>query len=306
MSNLEWLACIPDTHTTIGHTADALRGHCTWLAANYDKHNIVAVLHRGDFVNDGTVDAQWTRLGTLGFPVSGIPNIWCPGNHDVQDSSRTYTKFNATIGLGGMSALVGVYAEGSAANTYHLITIGGVQWLVLALEFDPPDAVVTWADGILATYSTTPAIVITHINLYRDGELTDKTKSTSVGGDQEYLILGMSGGDNYGQQLWDDCFEARGNVAMVLSGHDVWKGDGVRWGGHVYTPIERSPSAMFPTCHHILRNWQGHSLDCSGSQYMTLLGFNQAENKLQFREFSPPTMLDRFYAAACFEVDLVT
>lgn len=289
---IKWIAVIHDTHATVGHNSDALRSSCEWLAANYAQRNIVAILHTGDFLNDPTSSAQWAKVAAAGFPVAGLPNAWSLGNHDtVMGVTRDHSNADATLPASGMTGLVSSLVPGSISNTYHHIAVGSRTWGVLALEFDPPDAAVTWADGVLAANPTVPTIVITHSYLYFDGNLTDATKA----GEQTYVYTGLAGGDNYGQQMWDKSFAARGNVAMVFSGHDIHQQDGVHWGSFGYQATKRAAGAMFPTCHAFLRNFQGHTKDTSGSPYFTLVGIDEAANKLYIRELSPPTMLDRWY-----------
>jgi hypothetical protein len=170
----------------------------------------------------------------------------------------------------------------------------GRQWLVLALEFDPSDAIVTWADGVLAAHSAIPAIVLTHSDLYHDGTLTDPTKSPS----QTVVYTGLTGGDNYGQQLWDKSLRARGNVALVMSGHDIRDVS-------AYLGTTRDAGAMFPTCHHVLRNWQTYRDQENGNPFLTMVGFDYANNWLYFEEFSPASLCDMWMPSACMRVRMV-
>lgn len=293
-----WLAVIHDTHATAGHANNVLKSICRWLAANHEARNISAILHTGDFVNDATSAVEWGMVTASGFPVSGVPNIWCPGNHDpVYGGTRDHVNMDTALPPSGMSGLIDSLVPGSGANTAHMISLGGRQWLVIALEFDVPDAAVAWADGVLAAHASTPAIVITHSYMMQEGVLSDATKG------QRYVYTGLPGGDNYGQQLWDKSFAARGNVAMVFCGHDIrfqWK-----YGTFAYLAQSRASSAMFPTCHAFLRNFQGFYPSQDGSPFITLLGIDEQQNKLYVRELSPPTLLDRWYPSLCTNLDLV-
>jgi hypothetical protein len=291
---IAWVACMTDTHAYNGQTTDCLTRLCTWIAANRVAKNIVAVFHRGDFASV-PAEAEWVKIAASGFPVAGIPNVWSTGNHDSNlVATRDYTDYNAAMPAAGMSGLAGVYAEGSSTNTWSLVDVGGRQWLVLALEFAPPDAVVTWADGVLAANPTIPAIVLTHSDLYHDGALTDPGASPS----QNYVYTGLAGGNNYGQQLWTKSFLARGNVALVLSGHDILN-------ACAYLGTARAAGAMFPTCHHVVRNYQSYNPQIVGNPFMTLIGFDYLNNWLYFEEFSPAGLMDMWLPSACMRVRMV-
>lgn len=301
---ITWVAVIHDTHSLATQNACALRSTCAWLSANYAQRRIAAILHTGDFITDPTSEAEWEKVAASGFPVAGIPNVWNFGNHDgVIGATRDYSTIDATLPPSGMSALVESFVEGSALATYHQLALGSRTWGVIALPFNPPDASVVWADGILAANPMVPTIAITHSYLYYDGNLTDATKSAT----QDYVYVGYPGGDNYGQQLWDDSFSARGNVAMVFCGHDIHQQNGVDNGSFGYQATKRTGAAMFPTCHAFLRNFQTNVKDTYGSTYITLVGIDEDQNKLYVRELSPPTMLDRWYDSIylCHDYDLV-
>lgn len=294
--SVAWVASITDTHAYDLQDEDCLTKICAWISANKTKRNIVAVMHRGDLAHNGGDSAvEWSRIAASGFPVSGIPNIWLPGNHDSNNiANRVYTKYDVELPSSLMTSLTGEMYAGSSRDTYHLIDIGGTQWLILALEFNPSDLQVAWAGGVLDLYPTTPTIVLTHSALYSDGTLSEAGKIPA----QNYVYTGFPGGDNYGKQLWDKILEGHGAVALTLSGHDILN-------VHAYLATARSPSAMFPYCHHVLRNFQSYDTPNHGNPFITMIGFDYAENKLYFEEFSPPNLLDMYLPAACMTVDLV-
>jgi len=61
-----------------------------------------------------------------------------------------------------MPWITGTKVVGQMENNYALVDIGGRQWLVVALEFSPTDASVTWADQVLKAFPDRPAILLTH------------------------------------------------------------------------------------------------------------------------------------------------
>ena len=81
-------------------------------------------------------------------------------------------------------------------DSYQLFSSGGLDFIVVDLEINPPSAVVTWANGILATYASRRAIVVTH----------------------DYLT-GSGTRSSVGESLWTNLVSGNCNVFMVLSGH---------------------------------------------------------------------------------------
>ena len=69
------------------------------------------------------------------------------------------------------------FEAGHVENSFSVLPVdrGRASWLVLALEFGPRDEVLAWAASVLDAYRLTPAIIVTHAYLYRDGTPYDRS-----------------------------------------------------------------------------------------------------------------------------------
>ena len=118
-------------------------------------------------------------------------------------STYSPTAFDAAFPLSHYSGKSWFTGGGAGAmagreyrDSYQLFSSGGLDFIVVNLEINPPSAVVTWANGLLTTYASRRAIVVTHDYLTGSG-----TRST------------------VGTALWTNLVSGNCNVFMVLSGH---------------------------------------------------------------------------------------
>src|SRR5436305_12163581 len=98
-----------------------------------------------------------------------VPYVMTPRNHDYDAFSPNGTsRMDTYFPPGRFGALGGVFEPGKIDNAYYLFTAGGTNWLVIALEFGPSDAVLAWANTIAASNPDRRIIVVTHTYLYSD------------------------------------------------------------------------------------------------------------------------------------------
>jgi hypothetical protein len=223
-----------------------------WLVNNKTSRNIQFVMHEGDVVNSNSDTAQWNRAMSAMNTLNGqIPYAVVPGNHDYS-GSRSATSFNLSTSFGAGSAyaaqstLAGYYpAEpNSRMNTYHTFVANGREYLVLALEFGPRDAVVDWARNVVDTHPDAHTMLLTHGYMFDGGALFnaevdpndpqgrtyDQVRDTLVGhfesiyNPQRYGWVGADGND--GKELWDKIVKGSGNTSLVFSGHQFDELDG--------------------------------------------------------------------------------
>lgn len=181
------------------------------------------VVCNGDCTDDGLA-ASWNWFGSqlARLTVAGIPWIPGTGNHDYYDFSTTKNRAfvgNTYVSPGGW--ITGYYEVGHFENTYTIITIRNVTYLILQLEWSPRDAVVTWAAAVMAANPGLRAILVTHAFMNGDGNRLD------------WALYGMSQpgnphnpaaattpaqGINDGQQLWDKLVRSY-PFDLVISGH---------------------------------------------------------------------------------------
>ncbi|HTQ99960.1 MAG TPA: hypothetical protein VMH83_08215 [Candidatus Acidoferrum sp.] len=159
---------------------------------------------------------------------SGVPFGIAPGNHDYDamwaiklpgtDAPQVHIggldNFRRTFGsqsefFKGKPWYVGAHDGGT--NSAQIFEAGGYRFLHLALEFQPGDAVLAWAETVLAAHPGMPTLITTHQFLHPRGdrELRDGMN----------LALGDPVGNNTPEQVWQKFISRHDQIFMVLSGH---------------------------------------------------------------------------------------
>ncbi len=159
----------------------------------------------GDVVDYEDNTADWVFASNVQALIDNadIPNGITVGNHDnhsaVYSGTHNYylDYFNHSR-YSGFSWYGGSYLN-DYQNNYQLFSAGGMEFIVIHLQWGIKDnsAAMSWASGLLSTYSTRRAIVVTHGILETDG--------TAV---------------------WDNVAKQHDNVFMYLGGHTcggVWR-----------------------------------------------------------------------------------
>ena len=205
------IVTLPDTqnYTTSTSGAAIFNAQTQWIVDSLGTLNTKVASHLGDTVNDQADASQWTHATGAMAILDGasVPYGISPGNHDLCTDSgcATYNAgpFDAAFPLSKYSAKSWYTGGGAGAmagreyrDSYQLFSDGSLDFIVINLEVNPPSDVVAWADGLLTTYASRQAIIVTHDYLTGSG-----TRSTVGGG------------------LWTNLVSGHCNVFMVLSGH---------------------------------------------------------------------------------------
>ena len=179
----------------------------------------------------------------------------------------------------------GFFEEGKTDNSYHTFNAGGKDWLVLALEFGPRDAVVQWANQVVEAHPDHEAILVTHAYMYFDDTIYDwATKGSSQQWNpHSYGIENQPGGVNDGQELWDELVKGHDNFRFVFNGHVLGDGIGRR------ATLGDAGNVV----HQILANYQINTEGGQGD--MRLLEFKPDGETVVVRTYSPS--LDRYDTA---------
>ena len=284
------IGVVTDTQDMIAASlTDAYNAEFTWLNSRCDL-----ILHTGDVVDDGDVEAQWTRAAAGRDLISAdLPALWAIGNHDYDDNvsgaDRPVTYWNTFVPQSwytGKSWWGGGFYEAShSENLYFLFTDRADRdWIVLVLEYGPRAAVVAWADGLLTTHAARRAIILTHGYMYND--------DTRLGAGDDYnpndAAIGADAAD--GDELWTTLVDIHANVRVVFSGHIL--GDGT--GKLVSATGEGNDVAQFLMNQQILPD--------ADQGYVRLIGVYS--DRVQSRSYKPYT--NRFIASPDhqFRVDL--
>ncbi len=208
------IVVIPDQQIMTNYYPDMLNQLYQWIADNAKKENIQMVMNLGDIVDNCGSITQWDRAkAAYEILPDDLPFIAVPGNHDYDKNSDWDTGVSNRNGLTLMNqyfpmSLFESYStesgsfsednglEDNVANTWQAFEIYGNKYMIVALEYNPADDVLSWANDVVSAHKDHQVIVITHQNMDFDGTLT-----------------------GVGAVTWEKFSSKHANVIMVLSGH---------------------------------------------------------------------------------------
>ncbi|HEY9001886.1 MAG TPA: metallophosphoesterase [Mucilaginibacter sp.] len=277
------IAVIPDSQyylaqAQLGGTFDMFKAQIDWIQKNQVKENIAYVAHMGDITEHGdnpvTARSEWylaqKALYGLENPVS-IPYGLAVGNHDqfpsqypVTGTTNFYNKYFGVPHFEGRPYYGSHYGNNNDSH-YDLFTAGGVDFIVVFLEFDSHNEdqqhLYGWANEILKKYAARKAIVVSHSILHFNPVKGTNTPQAPFNAEGKAIYKSL---------------KANPNLFMMLCGHVGDNGEGYReetYNGH--------------TIRTFLSDYQ--SRPNGGHGLMRLYTFSVKENKISVRTFSPYT-----------------
>ena len=222
--------------------------------------------------------SEWEIASKAFEAIDGeVPYILCLGNHDIADARSEEPGGRATLlnDYFGPSRFVAsplsdehfgaepgrhFWEPGRSDNYYLCFAGGGMRFLILALEFKPRDAVLDWANDVVAAHPDHRCIVVTH------GYLNAKARR----GMGQYAIEG-----NGPEAIWEKFVSRHENMFMVLCGHIL--------GESVLT----SAGAGGNKVHQILADYQNDYVGHGGEGYLRIMTFFPNEKKIEVLTYSP-------------------
>ncbi|MGH7740925.1 MAG: LamG-like jellyroll fold domain-containing protein, partial [Candidatus Eiseniibacteriota bacterium] len=273
---------LPDTQYYVsslnGGSPAIMNSQTQWIVNQRAARNIAYAVQLGDCVengDNGSNPVEWQNADaalslienpvTTGMP-EGMPYGVCVGNHDqspIGDATGTTAFYNQYFGesrFSGRTYYGGHYGVNNN-NWYDLFSASGMDFIVISMEYNtaPSPAVLTWADGLLTTYSNRRAIITTH-NLLGAGN----PGAFSAQGQAIYTAL-----------------RGHSNVFLMLGGHVTEEGRRVDTynGNKVYS---------------VLSDYQARTN--GGNGWLRIYEFSPANNVIRVRTFSP--WLNQFEADA--------
>lgn len=219
---------LPDIQSYTQLYPDLLRSQVQWIIDNSDS--IDFVLQQGD-MTDHNIAKEWDVAHSCLTMLDGkVPYAFVMGNHDLGKNSDKrdsqvfnsyfpFDKYQKTEFFGG------AFEDGKMDNVWYNFEAGGVKWLILCLEFGPRNAVLDWANKVVASHPDYKVIVNTHAYLYSD--------DTRMGDGDRWLPQAYGVGKdmgvdavNNGEQMWDKFVSQHSNLLFVFSGHVLNDGTG--------------------------------------------------------------------------------
>ena len=268
------LVLLPDTQNytreIYGATRDIFTAQTQWIVDHKDELNIAFVLHEGD-ITDQNIATEWANgRASMGLLNGVVPYALAVGNHDGLYTSRSDTAlFNQYFPLSQFQNLPtfgGVFESNRLDNCYHLFSAGGVDWLLLSLEFGPRDEVLAWANQVVTDHPDCRVILLTHAHVYCDNTLIGS--STDQG-----AIPKSYGRMNNGTDVWEKFLRQHANTAFVFNGHTGGTGRLVGtndYGNRVF---------------QMLADYQFDTL--GGEGYLRIVQFYPDQDKMWVRTYSP-------------------
>ncbi len=276
------LVVLPDTQnytdSSFGASPTYFYDQTRWIRENKETLNIVMVAHEGDIVQHAPVVAEW-RIASDAFTLldDAVPYILCLGNHDLAndqspapDARRTllndyfpparFARNPTTEAHSPARGELGFLDAGRSDNFYRTFKGGGMDFLIIALEFKPRDRVLAWANRVVAEHPRHHCIVLTHGYLDADG-------SRNLG---RYQITGNDSGE-----IWNKFVKRHANIFLLLCGH--------RLGEAVLTSVGEAGNPV----HQILLDYQNNYLGKGGAGYLRIMIFHPDEGTIQNLTYSP-------------------
>ncbi|MBE6582039.1 MAG: hypothetical protein E7648_02090 [Ruminococcaceae bacterium] len=235
-----------------------------WILENKDTHKIQYVMGVGD-ITDTDDASEWLRAKKQFDRLNGkVPYSLVIGNHDgseMMNATFNNDVYNATID--------GKYGDG-VENSYRLITVGKVKYLIMTLEFGFRDEVIDWANEVIAAHPTYNVIITTHGYLSSNGAGLLANGADSQPSSYDETL-------NDADVLWDNLVSKHANISFVICGHvgasTVHTLDAVGDNGNVVKQMLVNPQG-FDARHP------------GGFGMVTLLYFNEDGSEMEVRTYS--------------------
>ena len=259
-----------------------------WIVANQGRYNIQFVVHEGDIVNNNShPEWQHARKAMDSLLNAKIPFSVLPGNHDLgrwglTEDRGTHLNDYFTFWDYRGHEKVGYFEPRQIENSWHHLTAPTGDFLILALEFGPRDAVLEWANQVVADNASRQVIIVTHAHLYCDSTRYDwKTKGKEQKWSPKAYGYAKNQGDvNDAEDMWTKLVSRHANIRFVLSGHVLSNGTG-------YLASEGRHGNRV---HQILANYQTGVVPdrgFGGAGFMRLMHFLGDGKTVEVKTYSP-------------------
>ncbi len=301
------IVAIPDTQHYVDDTnpndADGDRAltftqQTQWIVSSRPALNTVFVSHLGDITEH--IDAQpneWVKadasMDVLDVASPPVPYGIAPGNHDMSSAgvSFYYDQYFPVSRMSNYPWYGGFLGQNQFTppdpidrqnkNQYSLFTAGGIDFVVIHLEYDMPTYAVAWADKVLKAFPNRKAIIATHLFLN-----TSASRPTTV--------LNRTTDGTPAATVWTNLIVPNCNVFLILNGH--YPGEANRSDA---TPTNAACPSR--TVHQLVSDYQ--SRINGGDGWLRYMTFKPAENKIYVYTYSPKLLQFETDANSQFVLD---
>ena len=259
-----------------------------WVLENRERLNIAFLVHEGDIVQTDAPEEWAIAREAMSILEGKVPYCMCLGDHDMgfkrtdtneyggEKAVNRNTQFDNYFPLETFAKrreFGGTFESDRHGNSWYQFVAAGMKFLIISLEFNPRDEVLTWANKIVSDHPDHRVIVLTHAYME-----SNKTRTT-----QESKIKG-----NHGEKMWQKFVRKHENIFMVLCGHHC--------GEAVHTSIGDHGNQV----HQLLSDYQ--DLNNGGESWLRYMVFQPDANKVSIYTYNPA--LDQFKNEPCSRFDL--
>jgi hypothetical protein len=249
-----------------------------WIRDAADSLNIRMVAHLGDIVQNPRERSQWSLADSAFATIdASIPYILCLGNHDITGTSNSGNEERTSLvddffppsrftgnpiydnNLGG-NPEAHFMEPGKSDNYYLYFSGGGMDFLIIAIEFQPRDKTLDWANEVVATHPDHRCIVVTHA--YLNAESKREISYYEIGG-------------NGSSEIWDKFVKKHDNMFMVLCGHIL--------GEAMLVSNGENGNEVY----QILADYQNNYIGNGGNGYLRIMTFYPKRKVIENKTYSP-------------------
>ena len=275
---------LPDTQTYLESCPEVFDSQISWILDNREK--IDAVIQVGDLTQDNH-PVEWMLMSEYFSKIeeTGLPYTFSLGNHDLGSKPGKFSDVHNTSMANKYFPMKrfsdkkywgGSFNKDSIDNHYINISSGGIDWLIMSLEFGPSDDVLKWADEVISRNRNKVVIINTHAYLYSDSTWLDNSdwwrpQTYGIGKDSARTV-------NDGGQIWEKLVSKHPNILAVFCGHVLKSGVG--------TLISKGEAEN--NVYQMLANFQ-RGVDGSengGNGYLRIITFDRKKGEMDVKTYS--------------------
>lgn len=276
---------IPDTqsYTVDDGLAGTMSVQTRWIRDTRERLGTAFAIHVGDLVESHPNEPMWQRVSSAMqiLDDAGVPSSVTTGNHDMDvdtgeaamfDRYFPPSRYEDNRWTPRTTTYGGHLAERGNQDSFSLFSADGLDFMVLNLEYESPDATLAWAQQVLDAHPDRRVILATHGFVNTDnarGEFTTRA--------DPHL--------NAAPQVWDELVRNNCNIFLVVNGHWTSRSDPTQGEGR-----RTDANACGQPVHQVLSNYQGRAN--GGDGWLRYYTFDPSRDAITARTYSPT--LDRF------------